>query len=90
MPMAKAGMLFMKKLAKCSAATTISASGRVARMSSPMRCNAPSSAWRALGVGALGAGGDAGGVAAGAAIDQRHQCFSRSRFRRASCASTPS
>ena len=46
MPMAKAGMLFMKKLAKCSAATTISASGRVARMSSPMRCNAVSSAWR--------------------------------------------
>jgi hypothetical protein len=37
MPMAKAGMLFMKKLAKCSAATAISASGRAVRMSSHMR-----------------------------------------------------
>ena len=40
MPMAKAGMLFMKKLAKCSAATTISASGLVARMSSPILAGA--------------------------------------------------
>ena len=30
MPTAKEGILFMKKLAKCSAATTISASGRTA------------------------------------------------------------
>ncbi len=46
MPMAKTGMLFMKKLAKCSAATTISASGRVARMSSPILNSALCSAWR--------------------------------------------
>jgi len=30
MPIAKAGMLFRKKLAKCSAAITMSASGRAA------------------------------------------------------------
>ena len=46
MPMAKAGMLFMKKLAKCSAAITTSASGFVARISSPMRPKAVSTAWR--------------------------------------------
>ena len=43
-----------------------------------------------LGVGALGAAGDAGGMAAGAAVNQGHQRVSRSALRRASCASTPS
>ena len=37
MPMAKLGMLFMKKLAKCSAATTTSASGCAATSCSRMR-----------------------------------------------------
>ena len=41
-------------------------------------------------VDALSASGDARRVAAGAAIDQRHQRASLSRFSRASCASTPS
>jgi hypothetical protein len=44
----------------------------------------------ALRVGALSAAGDAGRVAAGAAIDQGHQRFSRSLLRRVSCTSTPS
>ena len=77
MPIAKAGMLFMKKLAKCSAATTTSASGfgrtdivAHAKQGIVQRL-------AGLGVGPLGAGGDAGRVAAGAAIDQRHQPASR-------------
>ena len=41
-------------------------------------------------VGTLGAAGDSGSMAAGAAIDQGHQRVSRSALSRASCASTPS
>ncbi len=48
MPIAYAGMLSMKKFAKCSAATITSASGRDARSDSPSRrssaCNASFSA----------------------------------------------
>src|SRR3954453_23561311 len=44
MPIAYAGMLSMKKFAKCSAAMTMSASGRASRRESPRRC---SSAWSA-------------------------------------------
>jgi hypothetical protein len=40
MPIAKLGMLFMKKLAKCSAATTINASGRLASSLRRMSSNA--------------------------------------------------
>ena len=43
-----------------------------------------------LGIRTLGAARHAGGMTAGAAIDQRHQRVSRSALRRASWASTPS
>ena len=65
-------MLSMKKLAKCSAPTSTSASGRVSRSSSPRARNA---AWNGIAqrrIGEMGAAGDAGGVAADAGEDQAH------------------
>ena len=65
-------MLFMKKLAKCSAAITISASGRGSRIESPRRWSSACSASLSAGIGTRGAAGDARGVAADAGEDEAH------------------
>ena len=76
-------MLFMKKLAKCSAAMTISASGRAARerLAHAVQLGMQASLQRRIGE--MGAAGDAGRVAADAGEDEAHSITSSARSRAA-------